>query len=103
MPAGYQMTECGPLAEAWRVVRLGDSRSRRIDFERGMRWRCEGSLALKRFLGYEPHERTPDHSTLSRMRSRLPARTDLEVSRFMMRIRNEKGLMRGKVVGVDAT
>ncbi|MBK7155943.1 MAG: transposase [Sandaracinaceae bacterium] len=28
--------------------------------------------SLKRFLGFEPHESTPDHSTLSRMRTRLP-------------------------------
>ena len=74
-----------------------------IESERGICWRCEDSLSLKRFLGYEPHEQTPDHSTLSRMRTRLPARVYLEVFRFVMRILNAKGLTRGKVVGVDAT
>lgn len=74
-----------------------------IESERGICWRCEDSLSLKRFLGYEAHEPTPDHSTLSRMRSRLPERTYQEVFRFVMRILNERGLTQGKVAGVDAT
>jgi len=74
-----------------------------IESERGICWRCEDSLSLKRFLGYEAHEPTPDHSTLSRTRSRLPERTYEEVFRFVMRILNEEGLTQGKVAGVDAT
>lgn len=74
-----------------------------IESERGICWRCEDSLSLKRFLGYEPHEPTPDHSTLSRMRARLPEQTYQEVFRFVMRILNEKGLTQGKVAGVDGT
>jgi transposase len=74
-----------------------------IESERGICWRCEDSLSLKRFLGYEAHEPTPDHSTLSRMRSRLPACTYEEVFRFVMRVLNEKGLLRGKVAGIDST
>lgn len=74
-----------------------------IESERGICWRCEDSLSLKRFLGYEPHEPTPDHSTLSRMRTRLSERTYEEVFRFVMRVLNEQGLTRGKVAGVDAT
>lgn len=74
-----------------------------IESERGICWRCEDSLSLKRFLGYEPHEPTPDHSTLSRMRTRLSERTYEEVFRFVMRVLNEQGLTQGKVAGVDAT
>ena len=74
-----------------------------IESERGICWRSEDSLSLKRFLGYEAHEPTPDHSTLSRTRSRLPERTYQEVFRFVMRLLNEKGLTQGKVAGVDAT
>ncbi|MBK6579148.1 MAG: transposase [Sandaracinaceae bacterium] len=58
---------------------------RGIESERGICWRCEDSLSLKRFLGFEPHESTPDHSTLSRMRTRLPESTYVEVFRFVMR------------------
>ena len=74
-----------------------------IESERGICWRCEDSLSLKRFLGFEPHESTPDHSTLSRMRTRLPESTYVEVFRFVMRVLNERGLLRGQVAGVDAT
>jgi transposase len=74
-----------------------------IESERGICWRCEDSLSLKKFLGYEPHESTPDHSTLSRMRTRLRERTYHEVFRFVMRLLNERGLLRGKVAGVDST
>ena len=74
-----------------------------IESERGICWRCEDSLSLKRFLGFEPHESTPDHSTLSRMRTRLPESTYQEVFRFVMRVLNERGLLRGQVAGVDAT
>ncbi|GAB5540409.1 MAG: hypothetical protein SangKO_001690 [Sandaracinaceae bacterium] len=74
-----------------------------IESERGICWRCEDSLSLKRFLGYEAHEPTPDHSTLSRTRARLPERTYEEVFRFVMRVLNEQGLTQGKVAGVDAT
>jgi len=74
-----------------------------IESERGICWRCEDSLSLKSFLGYEPHERTPDHSTLSRMRTRLGDQTYVEVFRFVMGVLNEKGLLKGKVAGVDST
>ena len=74
-----------------------------IESERGICWRCEDSLSLKRFLGYEPHEVTPDHSTLSRMRKRLPEASFVEVFRFVMRIINQQGLLQGKVAGVDGS
>ena len=41
-----------------------------IDSERGICWRCSDSLSLRVSLGME--ERTPDHSSLSRIRNRLP-------------------------------
>ena len=42
-----------------------------IDSERGIAWRCADSLALRRFLGYDLSQDTPDHSSLSRIRTRL--------------------------------
>src|SRR4051794_10851026 len=48
-----------------------------IDSERGIAWRASDSLALRRFLGIELHESTPDHTTISRTR-RL---SDLETHR----------------------
>jgi len=46
-----------------------------IDSERGIAWRCADSLSLKEFLGFRVEERTPDHSSLSRIRTRLDEAT----------------------------
>jgi len=43
-----------------------------IESERGIEWRCADSISLREFLGLDLTDRVPDHSTLSRMRSRLP-------------------------------
>lgn len=43
-----------------------------IDSERGIEWRCADSLSLRDFLLLDHAESVPDHSTLSRMRSRPP-------------------------------
>ena len=40
--------------------------------ERAIAWRVADSLALRRFLGYALTDSTPDHSSLSRIRGRLP-------------------------------
>ncbi len=74
-----------------------------IESERGIAWRVEDSLSLRSFLGIEPHETTPDHSTMSRLRTRLGSDAYHEVFHFVMRMLNMKGLLRGKVAGVDAT
>lgn len=74
-----------------------------IDAARGLEWRCSDSLSLKHFLGFEPHERVPDHSTLSRTADRLDAEVYEEVFALVLGIVKEHGLLRGKVVGVDST
>ena len=43
-----------------------------IDSERGLEWRCADSLSLREFLRLGTTEPVPDHSWLSKMRSRLP-------------------------------
>ena len=48
-----------------------------IDSERGICWRCADSLSLREFFGPGPTESVPDHSSLCRIRGRLP----LEVHR----------------------
>ncbi len=74
-----------------------------IESERGICWRVEDSLSLRAFLGIGPHETTPDHSTLSRMRSRLAPEAYEQVFHFVMRVLNQQGLLRGRVAGVDST
>src|SRR5271169_1034919 len=43
-----------------------------IDSERGLAWRCADSFSLRDFLQLSNREKVPDHSWLSRTRSRLP-------------------------------
>ena len=74
-----------------------------IESERGLEWRCSDSLSLRTFLGVQVHERVPDHSTLSRMRTRLDGAVYDEVFRLVLGIVEAKGLLRGKVAGVDST
>ncbi|MFH1882312.1 MAG: transposase [Planctomycetota bacterium] len=45
-----------------------------IDSERGTEWRCANLLSLREFLQLDTKEAVPDHSSLSRIRSRGIAR-----------------------------
>lgn len=74
-----------------------------IESERGLEWRCADSLSLRTFLGVQISERVPDHSSLSRMRSRLDGSVYDAVFRLVLGIVDAKGLLRGKVAGVDST
>jgi transposase len=74
-----------------------------IDSQRGIAWRCADSLSLRQFLGLTLEENSPDHSTLSITRRRLPAEVFEEVFQFVLKIAAEKKLLSGKTVGVDST
>src|SRR5713226_998996 len=74
-----------------------------IASQRGIAWRCSDSRSLQQFLGLPPTERTPEHSTLSRVHQRLPLAVHEEVFRFMLRIAADKKLLKGKTVAVDST
>jgi transposase len=74
-----------------------------IESERGIEWRCADSLSLRDFLGLMTQERVPDHSSLSRIRTRLDSTVYDEVFRTVLAIVESKGLLRGRVAGVDST
>ena len=74
-----------------------------IESERGIDWRCSDSLSLKRFLGFESHERTPDHSTLSKTRKRLGSEVFESVFTLILGLVDKHGLLSGKTFGVDST
>jgi transposase len=74
-----------------------------IDSQRGIAWRCGDSRSLAEFLGYGPEEPTPDHSTLSLTRRRLPSEVFEEVFQRVLKMADDKGLIGGKTVGVDST
>ena len=74
-----------------------------ISSQRGIAWRCEDSRSLARFLGYQPGESTPDHSTLSVTRERLPMEIHELAFELILAAAKDHGLLKGKTVGVDAT
>jgi len=74
-----------------------------IDSQRGIAWRCADSLAVRQFLGVPLDEGTPDHSTLTNTRKRLPREVFDEMFQFVLKIADEKKLLSGKTVGVDST
>ncbi len=74
-----------------------------IESERGICWRCSDSLSLRSFLGLSLTDRTPDHSSLSRIRWRLPASVFAGVFDLVLKIVADNGLLSGRVVGIDST
>jgi transposase len=74
-----------------------------IDSERGLEWRCSDSLSLREFLRLGTTERAPDHSWLSRTRSRLPLEVHEAVFSWVLQRLAEHGLVRGDRIGVDAS
>lgn len=74
-----------------------------IEGERGIAWRAADSLALRSFLGVGLDEQPPDHSTISRTRRLIAVETHQAVFRWVLELLAEKGLLKGKTVGIDAT
>jgi transposase len=74
-----------------------------IGSQRGIAWRCSDSLSLRNFLGIPLTADSPDHSTLSVVRDRLPLEVHREVFTWVLRLLDEKKLVKGKTVGVDST
>ena len=71
--------------------------------ERAIAARCEDSLAVRAFLGYGLDEATPDHSSLSVIRHRLPAEVYQAVFELILKALKECGLLKGRQVGIDSS
>jgi transposase len=74
-----------------------------IDSERGIAWRVADSLGLRQFLRIGLDESTPDHSTISRTRRLIDLEAHRQVFRWVLGVIADRGLLKGKTVGVDAT
>jgi len=74
-----------------------------IGSQRGIAWRCADSLSIRDFLGVPLSEETPDHSSLTRIRDRLPVEIHLAAFQFVLEMADSRGLLKGKTVAVDAT
>ena len=74
-----------------------------IDSERGIAWRLADSLALREFVRIGITESTPDHSTISRTRRLIDLETHREVFGWVLERLADRGLVKGRRVGIDAT
>lgn len=74
-----------------------------IGSQRGIAWRCGDSLSLREFLSIPLSENTPDHSSLTRVRDRLPLSIHQQVFQFVLQVADAQGLLKGKTAAVDAT
>jgi transposase len=74
-----------------------------INSQRGIAWRCSDSLSLRDFLGIPLGKDSPDHSSLSYIRNRLPHSAHEAVFVWVLALLNKKKLLKGKTVGVDST
>jgi transposase len=74
-----------------------------INSQRGIAWRCSDSLSLREFLGIPLGEDSPDHSSLSYIRQRLPLEVHQAMFVWVLQLLQKKKLLAGKAVGVDST
>jgi transposase len=74
-----------------------------LDSQRAIAWRCADSRSALAFLGLPAHKATPDHSSLTKIRQRLPEGVHEQVFVFVLKLAEDKGLIPGKTVGVDST
>ena len=74
-----------------------------LDSQRGIAWRCADSLALRGFLGIALTEDTPVHASMTIIRQRLPESVFHKVFVFVLELLEQKGLLRGKALAIDAT
>jgi transposase len=74
-----------------------------IDSERGIVWRCSDSYSLRDFLRLAQRDKVPDHSWLSKTRSRLPHEVHEKVFGWVLKLVAERGLVKGERIGVDGS
>jgi transposase len=74
-----------------------------IGSQRGIAWRCSDSLSVRKFLGVPLTGDTPDHSSLTRLRDRLPLEVHQRVFELVLSIAARRGLLKGKTIAIDST
>ncbi len=74
-----------------------------IGSQRGIAWRCSDSLSIRTFLGIPATEESPDHSSLTVIRERLPFEVHMAAFAWVLKMAREKNLLDGRTIGVDST
>jgi hypothetical protein len=71
-----------------------------IASQRELAWRCGDSLSLRRFLGFGANDPTPDHSTLTLLRRRLPAELHERSIRMILAAARRHDVLRGRRISI---
>ncbi|MFH2004872.1 MAG: transposase [Bacteroidota bacterium] len=71
--------------------------------ERGISSRCADSLSIREFLGYSIIESTPEHSSLSVIRQRLPLSVYSQIFSIALKELKNHGLVKGKNLAFDTS
>jgi transposase len=71
--------------------------------ERAIASRCADSLSLRAFLGYGLEEETPDHSSLSVIRTRLGPEVFQSALGLVLHALHGHGLLKGRHLGIDSS
>ena len=74
-----------------------------LDSQRAIAWRCADSLSLRAFLRIDLSAGTPDHSSMTNTRKRLPEDVFWTVFAFVLKVAVEHKLLKGKTIAVDST
>ena len=74
-----------------------------IDSERGIVWRCSDSLSLREFLRLSSRDKVPDHSWMSKTRSRLPHEVHDKIFGWVLALVAKHDLVKAERVGVDGS
>jgi transposase len=74
-----------------------------LSAQRAIAWKCADSLSVRTFLGLEPTVAAPDHSSLTRIRQRLPLEVHVQAFQWVLDVAHAKGVLHGKVLAIDAT
>ncbi len=90
-----------PPGNYFRMIMLGYFEG--IASERGIAWRVEDSLSLRKFLGIPLTEHTPDHSTISKTRRLIDIETHEAVFTWVLRVLAKENILSGESIGIDAT
>jgi transposase len=71
--------------------------------DRGIAARCADSLTIRRFLGYSLTEQTPDHSSFTVFRQRLPQSVFDAAHLEILKGLKAHGLLKGRDLGIDSS
>ncbi len=74
-----------------------------IRSERGIASRCDDSFSIRHFLHYDINESTPEHSSLSVIRKRLPISVNYKVFSFVLTEMKKRGMVKGKNLAFDSS